>query len=507
LRRALVHVALLVLLILVGSITISGISQSFAEKGEIPNWVKTTLTLWSNDEITNEEFVKAIDYLTTKGIVTISSINDKEVQRQVEYLKAKSEVFQKESKELREENKEYRILLKSQEINKSTNISTKYPTSLSKMFDEYQTLKTEIIKLRETNKQFSKNIDAWVSNTGISEYSTSSNVNNKKLIQVKSEFVDQLNNLKMENKKYEEKIDKLKENTTSYQNNIELLKLENQNKEQLIFALKERTQENRESVNQLIQGSEAYESMISQLRDESFIQKQKMVLYEDKIKSFDETFDLINMEKTQNDQNINKLKKQNFYYIDTINELEGISQEQKEELISVTNELIEASKLLDILSSQIYDYESTIKSLKDESILFQNKINYVEDEKTAYQDRISQLEIEKIEQRKTLFGIINDAEESNKFATTLNSRLSNFQETIDYLENENTQYQSAIHELENENIEKNISLIKIKNDVDSLNDVVTQLNSKITNYEKNIQILQNENTLSKNKRWYYMKTR
>ncbi len=131
------RVAFIVLFILIGVVTISEISQSFAEKGEVPNWVKTTLALWSNGEITNEEFVKAIDYLTTKGIVTISSINDKEVQRQVEYLKAKSEVFQEEAKDLREENKEYRILLKSQEINKSTNTSMKNPTSLSKMFDEY----------------------------------------------------------------------------------------------------------------------------------------------------------------------------------------------------------------------------------------------------------------------------------------------------------------------------------------------------------------------------------
>ena len=149
---ALVRVAFLILLVLVGSITISGISQSFAEKGEIPDWVKTTLALWSNGEITNEEFVKAIDYLTAKGIVTISSTNDKEVQRQVEYLKAKSEVFQQETKELREENKEYRILLKSQEISKSSNTSSKNPTSLSKMFDEYQALQTEIKALRETNK-------------------------------------------------------------------------------------------------------------------------------------------------------------------------------------------------------------------------------------------------------------------------------------------------------------------------------------------------------------------
>ncbi len=70
------HVAFLVILILVGIITISGISQSFAEKREIPDWVKTTLILWSDGEITNEEFVDAIDYLTSKRIVTISSTNE-----------------------------------------------------------------------------------------------------------------------------------------------------------------------------------------------------------------------------------------------------------------------------------------------------------------------------------------------------------------------------------------------------------------------------------------------
>ena len=493
-----VRVAFLAIFILVGLITISGTSQSFAENVEIPDWVKTTLALWSNGEITNEEFVKAIDYLSAKGIVTISSTNDKEVLRQVEYLKAKSEVFQEEVKELREENKEYRILLKSQEINKSTNTSTKYPISLSKMFDEYQALQIEIKTLRETNKQFSKNIDAWINNNDVLGNQVSSNVNNEKLVQVKSEFVDQLNNLKMESKKYEDKIDKLKENIVSYKNNIELLKLENQNKKQLISALKERTQENREDVNLLIQGGEAYESMISQLRDESFLQKQKIVLYEDKIKSFGKTFDLMNIQQTQNEQNMNNLKKQNFYYTDTINELEGLNQEQKASLIAVTNDLTKTNKLVGMLSNQIQDYESTIKSLKDESVLFQNKINYVEGEKTKYQDRILQLELENVEQRKTLFGIMNDAQESNEFASALNSRLTNFQEIMNKLENENIQYKSTIHELESENIEKNMSLITMKNDIDDLIDLVSQLNSKITNYENTVQVLQNENSLFRN---------
>ncbi len=84
-----VQVTFVVLLIIIGTIPVSGITQSSAEKSEMPDWVKITLGLWTNDEITNEEFVRAIDYLTERGIVEISSTNDKEVQRQIEYLKAK----------------------------------------------------------------------------------------------------------------------------------------------------------------------------------------------------------------------------------------------------------------------------------------------------------------------------------------------------------------------------------------------------------------------------------
>ena len=92
-------------MIIIGTIPVSGISQSFTDKGEIIDWVKTTLVIWTNGEITNEEFVRVIDYLTERKIVEISSTSDKEVQRQIEYLKAKSEEFQEETKDLREKNK------------------------------------------------------------------------------------------------------------------------------------------------------------------------------------------------------------------------------------------------------------------------------------------------------------------------------------------------------------------------------------------------------------------
>lgn len=493
-RETLGRISLVVLLILVGSIPLSGISQSFAEAQEIPDWVKTTLTLWSNGEITNEEFVTAIDYLSEKGIVEISSTSDKEIQRQVEYLKAKSEVFNEEVKELRDENEEYRILLKSQELNREN----QYPTSMSSIFDDYQLLQKEVKSLRETNKRMSKNIDAWVSNFQNPEIPISSNSNNAELVKIKSETIQQLNNLKIENKKFEDKIEELKNSKVSYENNIELLKLENQNKKQLISVLKERNQENRDSVNQLVQNEQAYEDMISQLKNESFVQKQKMIEYEEEIKSFGETFDVINNEQTQNEQTVNKLENQNSGHIDAINKLEGINEGQKIELIAATNDLIESNKIVGMLSEQIQDYESTIKSFEKESVLYQNKIKQIGSEKIEYQEKISQLELENTEQRKTLIGIMNESQESNEFTSILNSRLVDFQEIVNKLENENVQYKSTIYELENENIAKNTSLITMKNDIDELKDMAERLNSKIVNYENTIQILEKENTMFRN---------
>ena len=186
------QVALIVLLVLVGTIPLSGITHANAETEQVPEWVTRTLGLWSDGKISNEEFVRAIDYLSQKGIVKISSTTDKELKRDVEYLKAKAEVFQQEVKELRTENEEYRILLKSQELNRSE----QFPTSMSSIFDEYQALKKEVDRLRDTNKRMSTNIDAWVANFQNPELSVSGDLNQEGLVQVKSDVVEELNNLK-----------------------------------------------------------------------------------------------------------------------------------------------------------------------------------------------------------------------------------------------------------------------------------------------------------------------
>ncbi|KFM19436.1 Matrixin domain containing protein [Marine Group I thaumarchaeote SCGC AAA799-P11] len=489
-----VQIALIVLLVLVGTIPISGITHANAETEEVPTWVKKTLELWSNGEISNEEFVRAIDYLSKKGIVKISSTTDKELKRDVEYLKAKAEVFQQEVKELRDENEEYRILLKSQELNKSE----QFPTSMSSIFDEYQALKKEVDRLRETNKRMSTNIDAWVSNMQNSEFSVSRDSNQEGMVQVKSEVIEQLNNLKIENKKLQNQITKLDERNNSYEDNIELLKMENENKQQLITILKEKNQENRMSANELIQDKESYESLITKLKNDNFIQKQKLIEYENKVKSFDETIQQINGEKTQTDEVLTSLKNQNTGYINAISQLENLNQEQKSELASITSELANANNAIERFATQIQDYETKIGSLEDENSKYQNKINQLGSKNTEYENKIAELESTNIEQRETLIGIMNDAEESNEFATVLNSRLSEFQKVIKQLEDENQQYKDTILELEEQNTEKNTSLISMKSEFDKLNQLANDLNSKVNKYENTIQVLEEENKLLKN---------
>lgn len=488
------QIALTTLLVLVVTITISGTPYVNAEPEQVPEWVKRTLELWTNGEISNEEFVRAIDYLSQKGIVKISSTTDKELKRDVEYLKAKAEVIKEEVKELRDENEEYRILLKSQEINKSE----LFPTSMSSIFEEYQALKKEVDRLRESNKRMSTNIDAWVANFQNPELPISGESNEERLVKVKSDVIEQLNNLKIENKKLQNEITKLDEKKKSYEDNIELLKIENENKQKLITILKEKNQENRMSANELIQDKESYESLITKLKNDNFIQKQKMIEYENKIKTFEKSMQEINGEKTQTDEHLIILKNQNAGYVIAINQLENLNQKQKSELASITSKLANTNLVMEGFASQIQDYESKIGSLEDKNIQNQNRINQLGIQNEEYENKISELELANIEQRKSLIGIRNDAEESNEFTTVLNSRLSEFQKIVEELEDENQRYKETILELEDVNAEKSTSLISMKTEFDKLNQLVNELNTKIERYQSTIEILQDENQLLKN---------
>jgi len=49
-----------------------------AEESLIPAWIKTTASFWVNDQLSDEEFISALQYLVEKGILEIPSADEKE---------------------------------------------------------------------------------------------------------------------------------------------------------------------------------------------------------------------------------------------------------------------------------------------------------------------------------------------------------------------------------------------------------------------------------------------
>ena len=493
------HMAILLLIIVGGVITAS------AEETEIiPEWVKTTLVMWTDGEISDQEFVTAIDYLKDKGIVKLSSINDEEVQRQIEYLKAKNEVIRKEVEDLRKVNEEYRISLKTQEINKGSTT-----TSMSELFDEYEALQKEVKTLRETNKQFGNQINSWMNSNQMPNNEVSGNIyDEKKIKQIESYYGKKLDESKQETQDYKNKIEELQNTSLSYEKDIQALKIENENKNDVLKSLRSENQANSEDVKQLIQGTELYDKLITNIQKENLEQKKKLTEYENTIKTFDSNFNILNEKQSNMNKEISSLKQENSKYQDMIKNMEGSSQEQKNTLITSTKELEETNKNLNILTQKIQNDASYILSLEAKNKEYQNKITQNEAEKLGYNERINQLEAKNSEQRKSIVDLTNEFDKSDKVATSVNSDLNTYKNIIKTVESENKQYKSKITELEGENKqykskikelddknhENESSIISLDKDHNTLNSLVKELNSKIATYE-NTKVLENKKEL------------
>ena len=65
-----------ILLFSVLAITIIGVIVPYAFAEQVPDWVKNTAGWWAEDAISEKEFVNAIEYLITSGIISIDSYTD-----------------------------------------------------------------------------------------------------------------------------------------------------------------------------------------------------------------------------------------------------------------------------------------------------------------------------------------------------------------------------------------------------------------------------------------------
>ncbi len=74
-RKAIISAALLFLGIGVSAGFLISVS---AEEGLIPSWIKTTAEFWVNDQVSDQEFISALQYLVQQGILTIPSTDSQE---------------------------------------------------------------------------------------------------------------------------------------------------------------------------------------------------------------------------------------------------------------------------------------------------------------------------------------------------------------------------------------------------------------------------------------------
>jgi len=76
------------------AIVLSGVTLfplfASAEEGLIPSWIKTTAGFWVNEQVSDREFISALQFLITNGIIQVPTqedSNDKELQDENEQLK------------------------------------------------------------------------------------------------------------------------------------------------------------------------------------------------------------------------------------------------------------------------------------------------------------------------------------------------------------------------------------------------------------------------------------
>jgi hypothetical protein len=87
-------------------IMVSGVAMlsfvSAQEESQIPTWIKTAIGFWVNDQITDEEFLKAIEYFIENEIIKVPSktTNDQMMINNLQILQAEINLKIEQSREL-----------------------------------------------------------------------------------------------------------------------------------------------------------------------------------------------------------------------------------------------------------------------------------------------------------------------------------------------------------------------------------------------------------------------
>jgi len=408
--------------------------NAFAETGSrIPDWIKKIITLWAEGKISDLEFANSITYLIENGILSISAENlFPEMQREVEYLRAKNDVNREELNILRSENEEFRIEILT--LKESKGLTGKDATGY--LSEQNKRLQNDLNTIKAKNQGYENLIESLSAEN--QEYKNQLNFltaeneeyqDKLRSVTVSKKHQDELNQLNLEIDKYQNELKTLKAVNTEYKSKIDTLLSEVPKKDEInkiqneigkykkeIKTLKAQNDEFKNKMNVLITDNKTkaeleflqlqitnYKSQIALKADENTQYREKLDSLVNENTEFKNKIDSLSTENTEiknqlnsktpdkdSESGLNLLKKEISKYQDQIKTLKTQNDEFKnkvDSLVSSTQSKDDVEKL----RSEITKYQNQIQSIKEQNAKYQEKLASVTPETTDSQAELGYL--------------------------------------------------------------------------------------------------------------------
>jgi len=398
-------------------------ANAFAEtESEIPNWIKKIIIFWAEEKISDSEFTNSIKYLIENNILSISTESlFPEMQREVEYLRAKNDVNREELNILRTENEEFRIEILT--LKESKGFIGKDATSY--LSEQNKRLQNDLNTVKAKNQGYENLIESMSAEN--QEYQNQLNFltaeneeyqSKLRTVAVTKEHQYELNQLNLQIGKYQNELKTLKAENTEYKNKIDTLMSEDYKKDEInkiqneigkykkeIQALKTQNDEFQNQINALATDSKAkaeikflqsqiidYKSQIELIMDENMQYEEKLDSLVDENTEFKDKIDSLLTENTEiknqlnsktpdkdSDSRLNLLKKEISKYQDQITALKTQNDEFKNKVDQLASNT-QPKDQVDKLRSEITKYKNEIQAVKDENTKYKEKIGSIQTE-------------------------------------------------------------------------------------------------------------------------------
>lgn len=140
------------------SLTLSSIS---AEENLIPQWVKNNAIWWGNGQISDSEFMSALQFLINSNQLKIPDQMDSQTEEEIDSLKNLKENHQKSSIDLKEENNRLESLIAQYKEN-DTMLRSNNDETYTLYLEEYERSKQNYQAYEELREEYAKLYDEYL---------------------------------------------------------------------------------------------------------------------------------------------------------------------------------------------------------------------------------------------------------------------------------------------------------------------------------------------------------